>query len=124
MAVWIDSRLMALTMASTGLFLVAGLLLAAFGQVTGMVLPMIAVWGLAFGGAASLFQTASARVAGRDTDLAQSMIVTVWNLAIAGGGLLGGVIVLAGADVLSWSAAFLLTVTGCVIFLNRRVSFR
>ena len=123
-AVWIDSRLMALTMASTGLFLVAGLLLAAFGQVTGMVLPMIAVWGLAFGGAASLFQTASARVAGRDTDLAQSMIVTVWNLAIAGGGLLGGVIVLAGADVLSWSAAFLLTVTGCVIFLNRRVSFR
>ena len=123
-AVWIDSRLMALTMASTGLFLVAGLLLAAFGQVTGMALLAIAVWGLAFGGAASLFQTASARVAGRDTDLAQSMIVTVWNLAIAGGGLLGGVIVLAGADVLSWSAAFLLTVTGCVIFLNRRVSFR
>ena len=26
------------------------------------------------------------------TDIAQSMLVTVWNLAIAGGGILGGMI--------------------------------
>ena len=124
-AVRIDSRLMALTMASTGLFLMAGLLLAAFGQVTGVVVLAIAVWGLAFGGAASLFQTASARVAGPDTDLAQSMIVTVWNLAIAGGGLLGGLIVqFAGTAALSCCTAALLAMTGGVIFRSRQRSFR
>lgn len=123
-AVWIDRRLRGLALTSTGLFLIAALVLAALGQITGMVLPAIAVWGFAFGGAASLFQTASARIAGRDTDLAQSMIVTTWNLAIASGGLVGGAIArFAGTDVLSWSAAFLLTTTACVIFLNRRVSF-
>jgi predicted MFS family arabinose efflux permease len=31
-----------------------------------------------------------ARSAKKQTDAAQSMLVTVWNIAIAGGGLLGG----------------------------------
>lgn len=122
--VGIDRQLKILALTSTGLFLFAGLVLAAFGQTTGMVLPAIAVWGLAFGGAASLFQTASARVAGRDTDLAQSMIVTVWNLAIASGGLLGGAIIrFVSVDALSWGAVLLLALTGCVVFLNRKVGF-
>ncbi|MFB7881915.1 MFS transporter [Brevundimonas diminuta] len=122
--VWIDRRLLVLALASTGLFLIAALVLATFGQTAGVVLPAIAVWGLSFGGAASLFQTASARVAGRYTDLAQSMIVTTWNLAIAGGGLLGGAFIqFAGTDILSWSAVFLLTMTSGVTFLHRRTSF-
>ncbi len=122
--VWIDRRLKVLTLASTGLFLVSALLMAAFGQTTALVLTAVALWGLAFGGAASLFQTASARLAGRDTDLAQSMIVTTWNLAIAGGGVFGGAIVGFGsAGDLAWSAVLLLALTGCVVFLNRRVGF-
>ncbi len=122
--VWIDRRLKVLTLASTGLFLVSALLMAAFGQTTALVLTAVALWGLAFGGAASLFQTASARLAGRDTDLAQSMIVTAWNLAIAGGGVFGGAIVGFGsAGDLAWSAVLLLALTGCVVFLNRRVGF-
>ena len=122
--VWIDRQLKILALTSASLFLFAALVLAAFGQTASMVLPAIAVWGLAFGGAASLFQTASARVAGHDTDLAQSMIVTVWNLAIAGGGLLGGAIIRFGSvDDLSWGAVLLLGLTGCVVFLNRKVSF-
>ncbi len=122
--VWIDRRLKVLTLASTGLFLVSALLMAAFGQTTALVLTAVALWGLAFGGAASLFQTASARLAGRDTDLAQSMIVTTWNLAIAGGGVFGGTIVGFGsAGDLAWSAVLLLALTGCVVFLNRRVGF-
>ncbi|MNK14054.1 Purine efflux pump PbuE [compost metagenome] len=122
--VWIDRRLKALALASTGMFLVSAFVLAAFGETFGLVLAAIVVWGLAFGGAASLFQTASARVAGKDTDLAQSMIVTTWNLAIAGGGLLGGAIVrLGGAADLSWSAALLLTITGWVILRHHREGF-
>ncbi|AIS17355.1 MFS transporter [Pseudomonas rhizosphaerae] len=50
----------------------------------------VAIWGLTFGGAATLLQTALADSAGRGADVALSMNVVVWNSAIAGGGLLGG----------------------------------
>lgn len=50
----------------------------------------VVIWGLTFGGAATLLQTALADSAGRGADVALSMNVVVWNSAIAGGGLLGG----------------------------------
>ncbi|KAA9000492.1 MFS transporter [Affinibrenneria salicis] len=49
------------------------------------------LWGITFGGAGTLLQTAMADTAGTDGDVAQSLIVVTWNLAIAGGGALGGV---------------------------------
>jgi predicted MFS family arabinose efflux permease len=39
-----------------------------------------------------LFQTTLAGAAGEAADVAQSMLVTAWNVAIAGGGLTGGVL--------------------------------
>lgn len=60
----------------------------------GLVLSVAAVivWGLAFGGAPVLLQTALADHAGEHTDAAQSVFVTVFNLAVAGGGVAGGVL--------------------------------
>lgn len=52
----------------------------------------IAVWGLTFGGAATLLQTALADAAGEHADVALSMNVVTWNSAIALGGLTGGVL--------------------------------
>ncbi|MFW7268177.1 MFS transporter [Gluconacetobacter sp. Hr-1-5] len=52
----------------------------------------VAIWGLTFGGAATLLQTALADAAGNGVDVALSMNVVAWNSAIAGGGLLGGVL--------------------------------
>ena len=52
----------------------------------------VAGWGIAFGGAATLFQTALAKAAAEAVDVAQSMLVTVWNAAIAGGGMIGGLL--------------------------------
>ncbi|MDO5082886.1 MAG: hypothetical protein Q4D89_05740 [Arachnia propionica] len=52
----------------------------------------VLIWGLAFGGAPVLLQTALADRAGEHTDAAQSVFVTVFNLAVAGGGLAGGVL--------------------------------
>lgn len=119
-AVGIDKRLRKLTLASIGLFLVAALMLGAFGQVSWIVLLAVVIWGLGFGGAASLFQTASARIAGEAADVAQSMVVTAWNLAIAGGGLLGGLILLGGgAGLLPWSCVLLLAVVGRVVWKSR-----
>ncbi|HWL71774.1 MAG TPA: hypothetical protein VNS22_25810 [Geminicoccus sp.] len=44
------------------------------------------------GGAATQLQTASADAAGSGVDLANAMVTTVWNGAIAAGGILGGLL--------------------------------
>lgn len=57
----------------------------------------------------TLFQTALARRAGAAADLAQSMLVTGWNLAIAAGGVAGGLVLQSGdARHLGWLPLLLL----------------
>lgn len=90
--VLIDRRLRALTLASMALFGMAALALGVAGDAPKVVYVAVAAWGLAFGGSATLFQTALANVAGDAADVAQAMLVTAWNLAIAGGALVGGVL--------------------------------
>ncbi|WP_405078496.1 MFS transporter [Pectobacterium carotovorum] len=90
--VLIDRYLRALTLACSALFCLSVLALGVAGDVLAVVYAAVAVWGLAFGGAATLFQTALVRTAEGGTDVAQSMLVTAWNMAIAGGGIIGGVL--------------------------------
>jgi predicted MFS family arabinose efflux permease len=107
--VLIDRWLRELVLAGTAGFGLAALLLGAATGSAAVVLVAVAVWGVAFGGAATLFQTASAQAAGDAADVAQSMVVTAWNIAIAGGGLIGGVLLQSGgAGVLPWSLILLL----------------
>lgn len=88
----VDRWLRALTLSSLALFAVAALLLGFSGGSSGLVLTGVAAWGLTFGGAPTLLQTALADTAGDAADVAQSVLVTVFNLAVAGGGLAGGVL--------------------------------
>lgn len=88
----IDHYLRPLTLISIGLFGVAAFALGIAGHAPVVALSATGLWGLAFGGVATLFQTALARAAGDMHDLAQSMLVTAWNAAIAGGGLIGGLL--------------------------------
>ena len=68
-----------------------------------LVLIGVAAWGLTFGGAPTLLQTALADSAGDHADVAQSILVTVFNLAVAGGGLIGGLVTdQAGPGWLPW----------------------
>jgi len=90
--VLIDRYLRVLTLLSIVLFGFAAFLLAVMNQHTIVVFIAVTIWGIAFGGAATLFQTALAETAGDSADVAQSMLVTVWNTAIAAGGVLGGVL--------------------------------
>ncbi|PWF25277.1 MFS transporter [Corticimicrobacter populi] len=90
--VLIDRHLRMLTLASTMLFGLSALLLGIAANAAAVVYAAVAIWGLAFGGAATLFQTAIARTAAEAADVAQSMLVTAWNMAIAGGGMVGGVL--------------------------------
>jgi predicted MFS family arabinose efflux permease len=69
-----------------------------------MVYLAVAIWGVTFGGAPTLLQTASAEAAGSGADVAQSILVTVWNSAIACGGIIGGILLeTSGVWSLAWS---------------------
>ena len=84
----------------------------------------IGLWGLSFGGAATLLQTALADVAGDGADAALSMNVVVWNSAIAGGGLLGGVLLdHMGAGAFSWAVALFALLGFLIAFFARSHGF-
>ena len=122
--VLVDQHLRVLTLASTVLFGAAALALGLASEAPFVVYAAVAVWGVAFGGAATLFQTALAKTAGDAADVAQSMLVTAWNAAIAGGGIIGGAVlgrwgVAAFAPVL----LVLLLATLVVVWLARRHGF-
>jgi predicted MFS family arabinose efflux permease len=111
----IDRWLRALVLASLAIFAVASAALAIDGTSPLVVYFAIASWGLTFGGAATLLQTASADAAGDGADIAQSLIVTVWNGAISGGGLIGGILLdTTGVGAMAWVLLALLIV-GLVI---------
>lgn len=82
------------------------------------------VWGLAFGGAATLYQTALLRAAGDAGDVVQALTTTAWNLAIAAGGGLGGLLLAhCGATVLPWALLALLLVSLSIAVRARRHGF-
>jgi predicted MFS family arabinose efflux permease len=88
----IDRWLRPLVLLSCVLFGLSALALAFWIDSPAVIYTAVAVWGLAFGGLPALLQTALAKSAGESADAAQSMLVTVWNLGIAGGGLAGGLL--------------------------------
>ncbi|KAA6173313.1 MFS transporter [Pseudomonas veronii] len=88
----IDRWLHTLLLISCALFGLIAVALAFWINIPAVIYVAIALWGLAFGGLPALLQTALAKSAGASADAAQSMLVTVWNLGIAGGGLVGGVL--------------------------------
>jgi predicted MFS family arabinose efflux permease len=116
----IDRWLRPLTLASLALFLSASLLLTIGTGSPLLVYVSAAIWGLAFGGAATLFQTANTRAAGAAADVATAMMVTTWNLAIAGGAIGGGLVLeYLGARMLPWSLLVLLIPALGAVVLGR-----
>jgi predicted MFS family arabinose efflux permease len=121
----IDRWLRALVLASLALFAVASAALAVDGTLPVVVYFAVASWGLTFGGAATLLQTASADAAGDGADTAQSMIVTVWNSAIAGGGLIGGILLdTTGVGAMAWVLLALLIVGLLVAWRSSKHAFK
>ncbi|MCG7374110.1 MFS transporter [Pseudomonas luteola] len=112
--VLIDHYLRTLTLTSAALFGLAALALGLAGDAPVVVYMAIAAWGLSFGGSATLFQTAIAKTAGDAADVAQSMLVTAWNMAIAGGGMIGGLL-LDRLGVVAFSPALLVLLIATLI---------
>lgn len=100
----VDRWLRVSVITSLAVFALVSAALIAGGSLPLVIGIAFAVWGLTFGGAATLLQTASADAAGDGVDVAQAMVTTAWNAAIAGGGAIGGLLLARfGAGSFPWA---------------------
>lgn len=116
----VDRMLRMLVLLAIGSFAAVAVLLTFAGGQGLAVYAAAIVWGLGFGGAGAMMQTASADAAGDGVDLAQAMVTTAWNLAIAVGGALGGVLLTTGGTTLLPPAVVALTLIAFLIALAAR----
>lgn len=122
---FIDRWLRAMTIISLLVFVLAAWMLGFGGESRLVINAGIVLWGIGFGGAPVLLQTAIADSAGEGADVAQSMLVTVFNLAVAGGGLLGGVLLQRfGPGAFPWTVVVLGLVALLVVGQGREHGFR
>ena len=120
----VDRHLRNAVLASLATFAAISLLFGFFSQSVAVVYAGIFVWGLSFGGAATLLQTALADAAGEGADVALSMNVVVWNSAIAAGALTGGVLLdQVGVGVFPWVLLALLLAGLWIVFSARTHGF-
>lgn len=120
----VDRHLRKLVLVSLTGFAAAAILLGAGCRMPLAVYLAIAAWGLTFGGAATLLQTASADAAGNGADIAQAMVTTVWNAAIAGGGIFGALLLgWLGAASFPWAILGILGIALIVAWQARAHGF-
>jgi len=128
--IWITGKLVDRHLRSTVLASLAafGATALAFGLVPAnpaVIYVGIAVWGISFGGAATLLQTALADAAGRGADVALSMNVVAWNGAIAGAGVVGGMLLdVWGAGAFPWALVILAGVAFMIASSGHAYAFR
>ncbi len=118
----VDRMLRSLVLLAIGSFAAVAILLTIAGEQGTAIYAGVVIWGLGFGGAGAMMQTASADAAGDGVDLAQAMVTTAWNLAIAAGGALGGALLTAGGTSLLPPAVAALALSAFVIALVARRS--
>lgn len=123
--IWIDRRLRFLVMVSLYGFVLASVLLGVGGGHPLAACAGVVLWGLTYGGAGTLLQTAIADAAGENADVAQSMLVTAWNLAIGGGGVIGGIFLeTIGVGASPWALCVLALLALLVSWRAREHGFR
>jgi len=88
----VDTKLRVCTIVALAGFAVAAAVLAAAHRLPAISFVGVAAWGLAFGGASPLLNTAAADVAGDDADVVLAMVTTFWNASIAAGSVIGALL--------------------------------
>ncbi len=121
---FIDRSLRKITLLSLFIFAIATALLGVYSSSSFVVLTGVVLWGITFGGAPTLLQTALANTAGHEADVAQSMLVTVFNLAIAFGGMIGGGLLESfGAASFPWFMLAFALIALCTVYQARKHGF-
>ncbi|MCX4063929.1 MFS transporter [Pseudomonas sp. S1Bt30] len=110
---------------SLATFAAVSVLFGLLGQVPQVIYLGVAVWGLSFGGAATLLQTALADAAGDGADVALSLNVVAWNSAIAGSGVAGGVLLDTwGVAAFAWAMLLLVGVAFAIAWAASAHGFK
>jgi predicted MFS family arabinose efflux permease len=118
----LDRRLRGLTVASLLLFGVAMAVIATGGPATTYV--AVGLWGLGWGGVPTLMQTAVAEAGSAAADMAQAALVTLWNVAMAGGSVLGGLVLSSlGPVAFPWLALAIAVPTLAIVVAARVHAF-
>lgn len=123
--VLVDSRPRPALLTALALVAAVLLVLGAGARVPGLLVGAVAVWGVAFGGAPTLIQTALVDASGpADADAATSLQTTVYNAGIAAGSLTGGLALdAAGAGALPWAALPPVLLALATVVAGRRYAF-
>lgn len=128
--IWITARLVEpllrnTVLASLLLFAGVSVVFGLLGNLPSVIYLGVAVWGLSFGGAATLLQTALADAAGDGADVALSLNVVAWNSAIAGSGVVGGVLLESwGVAAFPWAMLGLIGVALLLTWAARTYAFK
>lgn len=123
--VLIDRALRPLVLVSLTTFSGVSLAFGLFATSPVVTIAATILWGLSFGGAATQLQTALADAAGDGVDLANAMLTTTWNGAIAAGGMVGGVMLdHLGAGSLAWAVLAPTLLALVIASRARRHAFR
>ena len=120
-----DRHLRPALLASLALVMTAMIALGDHARTSAVLLSGVALWGVAFGGAPTLLQTALTDASGPgNADMATAMQTTVYNTGIAAGSLAGGIILQhAGAGTLPWATSLLSAAALATVAAARRYAF-
>ncbi|CAL9323066.1 MFS transporter [Streptomyces sp. SudanB182_2057] len=121
----VDRRPRAALLGALALVAAVLLVLGPAGRAHALLVGAVALWGVAFGGAPTLIQTALVTASGPgDADVATSLQTTVYNAGIAAGSLTGGLALDAlGAGALPWTALPPVLLALGTVALGRRYAF-
>ncbi len=123
--IWVDRHLRRLVLLSLAALAAVSVVLAMGMREQIVIFLAVIVWGWSFGGASTQMQTAAADSAGNHVDVVQAMVTTAWNLAIASGGILGGLLLnRAGAASFPWALMALMAVAFVIALLAKQQAFR
>ena len=113
----VDSSLRTTVLVSLATFALVACLFGLMAHSVVAIYVGVMVWGVTFGGAATLLQTALADTAGSGADVALSMNVVAWNSAIAGGGIMGGLLLESwGVGSFPWVILSLLIIAWLIVW--------
>ncbi|MEN4568826.1 MFS transporter [Pantoea agglomerans] len=121
----VDRHLRNLVLLSLAALAAVSVALAAGMREQIVVFVAVIVWGWSFGGASTQMQTAAADAAGNHVDVVQAMVTTAWNLAIASGGVIGGLLLNnAGAVSFPWALLIFMAVALIIAWCAKKHAFR
>ncbi|MGW3288982.1 MFS transporter [Streptomyces sp. NPDC001002] len=121
----VDRHLRATLLTALAVCAGAMLCLGLFAGTHAVLFGSVALWGVAFGGAPTLIQTALVDASGpRVADVATSLQATVYNAGIATGSLTGGLALDAmGPGALPWTSLALIAAALTTVVLGRGYAF-